>query len=109
RPKLRTAKPETMVVMMSGNATIETAVQATKLGAYDFIEKPLSGDKLLLTVQNTLSFARLRYENQRLRGRAQTDFAMIGKGAAMRPVFHKPVRAAPTAGRGLARGAHGPG
>ena len=46
-PKLRAASPETMVVMMSGNATIETAVQATKAGAYDFIEKPLSGDKLL--------------------------------------------------------------
>ena len=43
------------VVMMSGNATIETAVQATKLGAHDFVEKPLSADKLLLTVQNTLA------------------------------------------------------
>ena len=53
-PKLRVASPETMVVMMSGNATIETAVQATKGGAHDFIEKPLSGDKLLLTVQNAL-------------------------------------------------------
>src|SRR6476661_4047241 len=51
-----------LVVMMSGNATIETAVQATKAGAFDFIEKPLSGDKLLITVQNTLSFARLRFE-----------------------------------------------
>jgi len=43
--------------MMSGNATIETAVSATKAGAHDFIEKPLSGDKLLLTVQNALTFA----------------------------------------------------
>src|SRR6185436_17592808 len=49
-------------VMMSGNATIETAVQGTKGGAHDFVEKPLSGDKLLLTVQNALSFARLRHE-----------------------------------------------
>ena len=67
-PKIRAAKPETMVVMMSGNATIETAVQATKAGAHDFIEKPLSGDKLLITVQNALSFARLRARTQRLRG-----------------------------------------
>ena len=49
------AAPTIMVVMMSGNATIETAVQATKGGAHDFVEKPLSGDKLLLTVQNALA------------------------------------------------------
>jgi DNA-binding NtrC family response regulator len=108
-PKLRVAKPETMVVMMSGNATIETAVQATKGGAYDFIEKPLSGDKLLITVQNTLAYARLRYENQRLRGRAQTDFAMIGKGAAMRGIFDKVSKTAPTTGRVLITGENGTG
>src|SRR5688572_22889185 len=45
-PKIKLASPETIVVMMSGNATIETAVQATKGGALDFVEKPLSGDKL---------------------------------------------------------------
>src|SRR5512140_2375439 len=100
-PKLRVAKPETVVVMMSGNATIETAVQATKAGAYDFIEKPLSGDKLLITVQNALSFARLRHENQRLRGRVATDFAMIGKGGAMRVIFDKVAKTAPTNGRVL--------
>ena len=108
-PKLRAAKPETMVVMMSGNATIETAVQATKGGAFDFIEKPLYGDKLLITVQNTLSYARLRYENQRLRGRAQTDFAMIGKGAAMRGIFDKVSKTAPTTGRVLITGENGTG
>jgi DNA-binding NtrC family response regulator len=108
-PKLRAAKPETMVVMMSGNATIETAVQATKGGAFDFIEKPLSGDKLLITVQNTLAYARLRYENQRLRGRAQTDFAMIGKGAAMRGIFDKVAKTAPTTGRVLITGENGTG
>src|SRR5678816_3008788 len=108
-PKLRTAKPETMVVMMSGNATIETAVNATKAGAFDFIEKPLSGDKLLITVQNTLSFARLRYENQRLRGRARADFAMVGKGAAMRAIFDKVRKTAPTTGRVLITGENGTG
>ena len=108
-PKLRSAKPETMVVMMSGNATIETAVQATKLGAFDFIEKPLSGDKLLITVQNTLSYARLRYENQRLRGRAEADFAMIGKGAAMRTIFDKVAKTAPSTGRVLITGENGTG
>jgi DNA-binding NtrC family response regulator len=108
-PKIRTLKPETMVVMMSGNATIETAVQATKAGAYDFIEKPLSGDKLLITVQNTLAFARLRYENQRLRGRVQLDFAMIGKGAAMKAIFDKVAKTAPTTGRVLITGENGTG
>jgi DNA-binding NtrC family response regulator len=108
-PKIRVASPETMVVMMSGNATIETAVLATKAGAHDFIEKPLSGDKLLLTVQNALSFARLRGENARLRGRAKTDFAMIGRGAAMRAIFDKIVKTAPTNGRVLITGENGTG
>ncbi|MGE5185551.1 MAG: sigma-54-dependent transcriptional regulator [Acidobacteriota bacterium] len=108
-PKLRAAKPEAVVVMMSGNATIETAVQATKAGAYDFIEKPLSGDKLLITVQNALQFARLRGENQRLRGRARADFAMIGKGAAMRAIFDKVAKTAPTTGRVLITGENGTG
>jgi DNA-binding NtrC family response regulator len=108
-PKIRAASPETVVVMMSGNATIDTAVQATKGGAHDFIEKPLSGDKLLLTVQNALSFARLRDENVRLRGRAQTDFAMIGKGAAMRAIFDKVAKTAPSSGRVLITGENGTG
>jgi DNA-binding NtrC family response regulator len=108
-PKLRAAKPETMIVMMSGNATIDTAVQATRLGAYDFIEKPLTGDKVLITIQNTLAYARLRYDNQRLRGRAQTDFAMIGKGAGMRGIFDKVSKTAPTTGRVLITGENGTG
>ncbi|MBS1122282.1 MAG: two component, sigma54 specific, transcriptional regulator, Fis family [Deltaproteobacteria bacterium] len=108
-PKIRMASPETMVVMMSGNATIETAVQATKGGAHDFVEKPLSGDKLLLTVQNALQFARLRHDNARLRGRVQADFAMIGKGAAMRAIFDKVAKTAPTTGRVLITGENGTG
>jgi DNA-binding NtrC family response regulator len=108
-PKIRTASPETIVVMMSGNATIDTAVSATKAGAYDFIEKPLSGDKLLLTVQNALSFARLHHENTRLRGRARSDFAMIGKGAAMRAIFDKVGKTAPSSGRVLITGENGTG
>ncbi len=108
-PKLRAAKPETLVIMMSGNATIETAVQATKAGAYDFIEKPLSGDKLLITVQNALSYARLRLEHQMLRSRNQADFAMIGKGASMRAIFDKVRKTAPTNGRVLITGENGTG
>src|SRR5262249_4045186 len=95
-PKLRAAKPETVVVMVSGNAAIETAVHATKAGAYDFIEKPLYGDKLLITVQNALAYARLRGENQRLRGRSVSEFAMVGKGAAMKAIADKVGKTAPT-------------
>jgi DNA-binding NtrC family response regulator len=108
-PKIRVASPETIIVMMSGNATIETAVQATKGGAHDFVEKPLSGDKLLLTVHNALQFARLRHDNQRLRGRVTADFAMIGKGAAMRAIFDKVAKTAPTTGRVLITGENGTG
>ncbi len=108
-PKIRVAKPEVVVVMMSGNATIETAVNATKAGAHDFIEKPLSGDKLLITVQNALENARLRGENARLRGRAQTDFAMIGRGAAMKAIFDKVAKTAPSTGRVLITGENGTG
>jgi len=108
-PKIRVASPETVVVMMSGNATIETAVQATKAGAHDFVEKPLSGDKLLLTVNNALSFSRLRHENSRLRGRVQIDFAMIGKGVGMRAIFDKVAKTAPTTGRVLITGENGTG
>ena len=108
-PKIRGAKPEVVVVMMSGNATIETAVNATKAGAHDFIEKPLSGDKLLLTVQNALENARLRGENARLRGRVQTDFAMIGRGAAMKAIFEKVAKTAPSTGRVLITGENGTG
>jgi DNA-binding NtrC family response regulator len=108
-PKLRAAKPETIVVMMSGNATIETAVHATKAGAYDFIEKPLSGDKLLITVQNTLAFARLRQEHDRRRGRSAADFAMIGRGAGMRAIFEKVAKTAPSSGRVLITGENGTG
>ena len=108
-PKLRATQPDLIVIMMSGNATIETAVNATKAGAHDFIEKPLSGDKLLLTVQNALAYARLRGENARLRGRVQADFAMIGKGAAMRAIFDKVAKTAPSTGRVLITGENGTG
>src|SRR5215831_14052864 len=103
-PKIRAASPEVSVVMMSGNATIETAVAATKAVAHDFIEKPLSADKLLLTVQNTLSFARLARENARLRARARAEYAMIGGGGGMRAIFGKIEKTAPSTGRVLITG-----
>ncbi|HUH03108.1 MAG TPA: sigma-54 dependent transcriptional regulator [Kofleriaceae bacterium] len=106
---IRERFPEVVVCMMSGNATIETAVQATKLGAHDFVEKPLSTDKLLLTVQNALQFSRLRRENAKLRARANADFAMIGSSTAMAGIFDKISKTAPTTGRVLITGDNGTG
>ena len=108
-PKIRAASPASVIVMMSGNATIDTAVQATKGGAYDFIEKPLTGDKLLLTVQIALGFARLASADQRTRQRITADFAMIGRGAAMKAIFDKVAKTAPTTGRVLITGENGTG
>ncbi|MBE7450766.1 MAG: sigma-54-dependent Fis family transcriptional regulator [Kofleriaceae bacterium] len=108
-PRIRSAHPDVMVVMMSGNATVETAVQATKAGAHDFIEKPLSGDKLLLTVQNALEFGRLSRENARLRARAQAEHSIVGRSAAMKAIFDKVAKTAPTSGRVLITGENGTG
>ena len=108
-PRIRAAHPDTMVVMMSGNATVETAVQATKGGAHDFIEKPLSGDKLLLTVQNALEFGRLTRENARLRARAQAEHSIVGRSASMKSIYDKVAKTAPTSGRVLITGENGTG
>jgi DNA-binding NtrC family response regulator len=107
--RVREKHPDVSVVMMSGNATIETAVRATKLGAHDFVEKPLSSDKLLLTVQNTLAYAGLRRENARLAARAGGDFAMVGSSPVMRAIFDKIAKTAPTSGRVLITGDNGTG
>jgi DNA-binding NtrC family response regulator len=107
--RIRDKHPDVVVVMMSGNATIETAVQATKLGAHDFVEKPLSTDKLLITVKNSLDHAALRRENERLAAKARGNFAMIGGSQAMRTIFDKIAVTAPTNGRVLITGENGTG
>ena len=108
-PLILEAHPAVTVIMMSGNATIETAVNATKLGAHDFIEKPLSSDKLLLSVQNALSFATLARENAKLKARVHAEFAMIGGGSSMSAIFDKISKTAPTLGRVLITGDNGTG
>jgi len=106
---LREKDPELPVVMMSGHATLSTAVQATKLGANDFLEKPLSTEKTLLTIQNTLALAKLKRENAALAAAARADLAMIGSGPKMRAIFDKIKKTAPTAGRVLITGENGTG
>jgi DNA-binding NtrC family response regulator len=107
--RLREHHPDLPVVMMSGNATIDVAVRATKLGASDFVEKPISTEKILITLENALKLARLREENAELRKRAGGDGEMIGRGPSMRRIFDTIARAAPTQGRVLITGPNGTG
>src|SRR5690349_9043582 len=74
--------PDVPVVMISGHGNIETAVNAIKRGAFDFIEKPFKADRLLVTIERALENARLRRENEELRARIGTA-ELIGRSAAM--------------------------
>ena len=76
---IKTEHPQLQVVMMSGHGNIETAVKATKLGAFDFIEKPLSLDKTVLIVNHALDLVRLEEENKLLRQKYPQDYELTGK------------------------------
>ncbi len=91
--ELKAAGVETPVVMVSGQANIEMAVRATRLGAIDFLEKPLSTEKLLVTVENTVKLSRLEEENKRLRQRAGKH-ELVWKSAVMQAVMAKVERVA---------------
>jgi DNA-binding NtrC family response regulator len=106
---LREKDAEVPVVMMSGHGTLATAVQATKLGAHDFLEKPLSTEKTLLTIKNALALADLKRENARLSEKARGELAMIGAGAKMRAIADKIRKTAPSTGRVLITGENGTG
>jgi two-component system nitrogen regulation response regulator NtrX len=90
---LRSQGVTTPVVMMSGQAHIEMAVRATKLGALDFLEKPISTDKLLLTVENALKLQRLESENRQLRQRLGKH-EIVWTGEAMKKVMAQVERVA---------------
>jgi two-component system nitrogen regulation response regulator NtrX len=107
--EIKRRHPEATVVMISGHGTIETAVKATRLGAYDFIEKPLSLEKTLLTVSRALEHARLERENRNLRERLDDRFEMIGDSPAMRELRSQVAIAAPSTGRVLIHGENGSG
>jgi len=82
------------VIMMSGHGTIETAVEATKLGAYDFIEKPLTLAKMLLTIENALRTSQLEQENQGLRRQMISSYEIIGNSAVMQQLREQAGRVA---------------
>jgi two-component system nitrogen regulation response regulator NtrX len=107
--EIKRLRPEATVVMISGHATIETAVKATRLGAYDFIEKPLSLEKTLLIVTRALEYARLERENATLRERLDRRAEIIGDSPAIRALREQIAMAAPTNGRVLVHGENGSG
>jgi two-component system, NtrC family, nitrogen regulation response regulator NtrX len=97
------------VIMISGHGTIETAVQATRRGAYDFIEKPLSYDKIILSVSNGLRYAKLAQENLLLRQSSSEKPSLTGESTAMQAVRNQIAMVAPTDAWVLIRGEHGTG
>jgi len=107
--RLRDLDPAAVVVMISGHGTIATAVEATRRGAFDFLEKPLDTDRLLVTVRNALEQARLSGENHRLRREQEARHAMIGDSAALSGVQEVIARVAPTNARVLITGENGSG
>ncbi|MBI5657696.1 MAG: sigma-54-dependent Fis family transcriptional regulator [Geobacter sp.] len=107
--KLREIHPSLTVVMMSGHGTIETAVRSTKLGAYDFVEKPLSLEKLLLTIQNALGMQRLREENETLRDAVLQGHEMVGASPALNTLRDQIRLVAPTTASVLITGENGTG
>src|SRR5215510_3947549 len=109
RAEVQRQWPELPVVMISGNGTFETAVKATKLGAYDFVEKPLSLEKTLLVVERALEHARLERENRQLRERIERAHEIIGTSPAIVELRRQIATAAPSNGRVLIFGENGAG
>ncbi|MBW8839518.1 MAG: sigma-54-dependent Fis family transcriptional regulator, partial [Gemmatimonadetes bacterium] len=107
--RLRDLDAGPQIVMISGHGTIATAVEATQRGAFDFLEKPLDTDRLLLTVRNALAHAELVGENTRLRQAAEDRYAMVGDSPALHTVRTLIDKVAPTAARVLITGENGTG
>lgn len=101
--------PETQFIIMSGHGTIETAVKAVKNGAWDFIEKPLSMDKISIVIQNILSFKREQGEKKALLNRLRKNLALIGEGPLMVSLKQMIARVAPSDAWVLVTGENGTG
>jgi len=107
--RMRQHGPLPMVVMISGHASIESAVRATKLGAFDFVEKPLSIEITTRAVKKALEFLRLEAENRRLREELGGRYHVIGESVPMKALRQQIALAAPTNGRVLIYGESGTG
>jgi two-component system, NtrC family, nitrogen regulation response regulator NtrX len=107
--RIRAQDDPPVVVMISGHGNIETAVRATKLGAFDFVEKPLSLEKTILVVRNALEYTRLEAENQRLREELDEQHQILGSSVPMKALRQQIALTAPTNGRVLIYGESGTG
>src|SRR5712664_169011 len=107
--RLRERQVDAQVVLISGHGNIESAVRAIKMGAFDFVEKPLSLEKTVLVVRNALHQRRLEAENRALRARVDRHQTMVGESYGMRQLREQVAMAAPTNGRVLIFGENGTG
>src|SRR6202522_326145 len=107
--RIREMEESPEVIMISGHGTIETAVRATKLGAFDFLEKPLSIDKTLIVVKNAIESKKLRHENVDLRKQLHAKSAIVGDSIPMKALRQQIGLMAPTNGRVLIYGESGTG
>jgi len=107
--KIQSLESPPVVIMISGHGTIETAVRATKLGAFDFLEKPLSIDKTLLTLSHAVEQLQLRAQNRKLQEELRGKYRIIGDSVPMKALRQQLALAAPTNGRVLVYGESGTG
>ena len=107
--RMRERQIETQVVIISGHGNIESAVRAIKMGAFDFVEKPLSLEKTVLVVRNALRQRRLEAENQALRAKVDAQHTLVGESYAIEQLREQIATAAPTNGRVLIMGENGTG
>jgi len=107
--KLRAADPHAHVVMISGHGTIQTAIEATQNGAWDFLEKPLDTDRILLTLKHAFERVALSAENERLRAHVDTRDEIVGKSPGIRELLKLIEQVAPTSARVLITGENGTG
>src|ERR1041385_1043159 len=107
--RMQAEMPSVPVVVISGHGTIETAVEAIKIGAYDFIEKPFKSDRLLLVVARAIEAAQLRRENAELKLRAGGELDLVGASSAINQLRQQIERVAPTGSRVMVTGAPGSG
>lgn len=107
--KLKVQFPQITVIMISGHGTIETAVRATKLGAFDFIEKPLSLEKVLISVANALQLQELKVENAELKRSVSANYELIGDSPEIINIREQIRHVAPTSASVLIRGENGSG
>jgi DNA-binding NtrC family response regulator len=105
--EIMSAAPETVVIMMSGHATIDTAVKATRLGAFDFLEKPVALERLLVLLRNASKTQALEAETRRLREPWANP--IVGRSPAVRHLLGEIERAGPAPARVLIQGEHGTG